>query len=57
MTAMADGVHLKIAAGPCVNTMAFDVSCGPETTQEQIYDHARGSVDAVLNGFNATIFA
>mmetsp|Transcript_47141 Transcript_47141/g.121827 ORF Transcript_47141/g.121827 Transcript_47141/m.121827 type:complete len:1136 (-) Transcript_47141:275-3682(-) len=36
----------------------FDTAYGPETTQEDLYDHSiRPIVDEVLNGYNCTVFA
>ena len=36
----------------------FDAVCGPESTQEEVYDAgAKKVVDDILKGFNGTIFA
>lgn len=36
----------------------FDTAYGPETTQEELFDHSiRPIVDEVLKGYNCTVFA
>ena len=44
---------LSVEAGP----FAFDHVFGGDSTQEQMYDKVRDSINDVLNGFNTTIFA
>jgi hypothetical protein len=35
----------------------YDHVFGPKSTQEEVYDHVKSSVNATLNGINSTIFA
>jgi len=52
-----EGKAIRTVVGGQINTCSFDHAFGEESTQAQIFEQAQHSVSAVMQGYNATIFA
>ena len=51
------GLTVSLPAQRREVSCAFDCVLGPETDQRSVYEQVRPCTEAVINGFNATVFA
>ena len=52
-----DGKTIDLEGGKVKANCTFDKAFAPETTQAEVWDYVKPSVEAILKGINCTIFA
>ena len=52
-----DATTVELKAKKIESTCSFDKVFNPDTTQEEVWEYVKPSIEAVLSGINCTVFA